>query len=75
MNDLSPNMAELREWIIEHGVDVRNLRMEAQAEGAKDTGDYLHWLERKVFELRESVEFLEEDILDTQVKVDKREKP
>jgi hypothetical protein len=52
-DQLNDKMTELRQWIVEHGVDVRNLRMEAKEQGTKDTGDYLHWLERKVIELRE----------------------
>jgi hypothetical protein len=48
-------MTELREWIVEHGVDVRNLRMEGREQGVEDTGDYMHWLERKVLEQRAAV--------------------
>lgn len=49
---LSKEMAELREWIVEHGVLVRELRTSAETQGVRDTGDYMHWLERKVIERR-----------------------
>lgn len=49
---LSKEMAELREWIVEHGVAVRELRTSAETQGVRDTGDYLHWLEKEVLELR-----------------------
>ena len=63
MND---RLAELHQWIVNQGVSVRDLRKESQDEIAGDTGDYLHWLERKVLELRQEIEMLNEELLDAQ---------
>lgn len=53
---LSKEMSELRQWIVEHGVDVRSLRTESKKQGVEDSGDYMHWLERKVVELRNAAD-------------------
>ena len=49
MND---QLAELHQWIVDHGEAVRDLRTGAQTQGVTETGDYLHWLEKEVLELR-----------------------